>query len=102
VENYVIKLDKYFEFFAFAKKFEAYMHDHKDLFKEVKSHKFFMHSIGGKMGGFVEMTEFENLADLEKWQNKLMQSDFVTTIFPEFASFQVAGTYSTAIWNPVP
>ena len=102
VETYVVKPDKIFEYMAFTKKFEAYMNNREDLFKEVKSHKVFMHLIGGKVGEFVEMTEFENLTDLEKWVNKLMQSDFVTTIHPEFVSFQVAGAYSTAIWNPVP
>jgi hypothetical protein len=46
-------------------------------------------------------TEFENLADVEKGINKLMKSDFMTTLYPEFASLIVAGSYSISIWNSV-
>lgn len=102
VETYIVKLDKLGEFMAFLKKWETWMKKNPEVFKEVKSHKVFSHLLGGNLGGYVEMTEFENLADFEKWMNKFMKSDFMTTLYPEFASLQVPGTYSNNMWNSVP
>ena len=39
---------------------------------------------GGNFGGFVEMWEFEDLADLEKFFNKVLQSDCMMTLYPGF------------------
>jgi len=101
VDTYVIKPDKLGEFTAFIKKIEKWMKKHPDLFKEVKSHKIFSHVLGGKWGGYVEMYEFENLANFEKWMNKIMRSDFMTTLYPEAASLTVPGSESMDIWNSV-
>jgi len=100
-ETYVIKPDKLGEFTAFGKKFETWMKEHPELFKEVKSHKLFSHMLGGKWGGYVEMREFENLADFEKWMNRLMQSEFMTTLYLEYAGLEVPGSHSIEVWNSV-
>jgi hypothetical protein len=102
VETWVVKPDKLGEFPVWVKKWERWVKKHPEVFKEVKSHKVFSHMLGGNWGGYVYMTEFENLADFEKGLNKLMKSDFMTTLYPEFASLIVAGSYSINIWNPVP
>jgi antibiotic biosynthesis monooxygenase (ABM) superfamily enzyme len=102
VETYVIKPDKLEEFTALLKKFETYMKKHPDLFKEMKSHKIFSQLFGGNWGGYVEMTEFENLTSFEKWMKRIMQSDYMKTIYPQFMSLEVSGTHSMNIWNSVP
>ena len=102
VETYIIKPDKLGENLARYKKWEAWWKNHPEVCKEVKSNKLFSHLLGGNFGGYVEMTEFENLADVEKFYNKFMKSDFMTTIYPEFLSHIVPGTYSMNIWNSVP
>ncbi len=102
VETWIVKPDKLDEFTAVLKKLETWMKKHSELFKEVKSVKVFSHMLGGYWGGYVYMTEYENLADFEKSMNKSMKSDFMTTLYPEFASLLVAGSYSTNIWNSVP
>jgi hypothetical protein len=102
VETWIVKPDKLGEYMAVHKKFETWLKKHPELFKEVKSYKLFSHMLGGKWGGYVWMTEFENLADLEKGFNKLMKSDYMTTIYPEMASLIVPGSYSIDVWNPVP
>jgi hypothetical protein len=101
VETWIVKPDKLGEFPAGVKKWETWVKKHPEVFKEVKSHKVFSHLLGGNWGGYVYMTEFENLADVEKGINKLMKSDFMTTLYPEFASLIVAGSYSISIWNSV-
>jgi hypothetical protein len=102
VETWIVKPDKLSEFKTVFKKYETWMKKHPELFKDVKSIKVFSHMLGGNWGGYVYMTEYENLADFEKSMNKSMKSDFMTTIYPEFASLIAPGSYSTNIWNSVP
>jgi hypothetical protein len=102
VDTYVVKPDKLGEYTAFLKKVKKWMKKRKDLFKEVKSHRFFSHLLGGKWGGYVEMYEFENLADFEKFFSRAMRDkEFMTKIYPEAASFTVPGSESVDIWNSV-
>jgi hypothetical protein len=102
VETWIVKPDKLGEYMAWHKKFETWFKKHLPEYKEVKSYKVFGHMLGGKWGGYVFMTEFENLADAEKVFNRMMKSDFMTTLYPEFASLIVAGSYSIDVWNSVP
>ena len=102
VETCTIKPDKLSENLAWLKKYETWMKKHPEVVKEAKSYKVFSHMLGGNWGGYVMMTEFENLAECEKWYNKIMKSDFMTTLYPEWASLIVAGSYSIDVWNSVP
>lgn len=102
METYIVKPDKLSENLARYKKWEAWWKRHPEVCKEIKSQKLFSHTIGGNFGGYVEMTEFENLADLEKFHYKVTKSDFMTTILPEFLSNIVAGSYSIDVWSSVP
>jgi len=104
VETYVIKPETQAEFAAYKKKwkkFFAYKEGHLQRFKEVKSYKILAQMLGGNWGGYVEMWEFENLAELEKWMSKIMKSDYMTKLAPEFASLEVPASRSMNIWNPV-
>ena len=102
VETWIVKPDKLGEYMTWHKKYETWFKKHSSEYKEVKSYKVFSHMLGGKWGGYVFMTEFENLADLEKAFNKMMKSDFMTALYPEFARLIVDGSYSVDVWNPVP
>jgi len=103
VETYVIKPEKQAEFKAYKEKWKKFFafREKPELFKEVKSHKLFAQFLGGNYGGYVEMWEFENLADAEKFNNKVLQSDYMTKLYPEFASLIVPATYSMNAWNSV-
>jgi hypothetical protein len=70
-----------------------------ELAKELKSWKVFSHMLGGKLGGIVEMLEFESLDDEEKWMGKLTKSDFMKTFYPQVQSLIVPGTESLDIWR---
>jgi len=104
VEIYVIKPEKQAEFKAYKKKWEKffeYKEGHIQRFEGVKSYKLFAQMLGGNVGGYVEMWEFENLAALEKFFNKVMQSDYATKLSPEFMNLIVPATYSMNVWNSV-
>jgi len=98
VETYVVKPEKLAEFTAYKQKWKKFF---AKWLKEVKSYKMFSQFLGGNWGGYVEMWEFENLADCEKFFNRVMQSDYATKLYPEFASLVVPATYSINVWNPV-
>jgi len=98
VETYVIKPEKQAEFMAYKRKWKNFF---AKWLKEVKSYKMFAQMLGGNWGGYVEMWEFENLAELEKFFNRVMQSDYMTKLYPEFASLIVPATYSINVWNSV-
>jgi hypothetical protein len=102
VETYVIKPEKQAEFTAYKKKwkeFFAYKEGRLQRFKEVKSYKIFSKMLGGNFDGYVEMWEFENLAELEKFFNKVMKSDYTTKLAPEFTSLIAPVTRSMNVWN---
>jgi hypothetical protein len=97
-----VKPDKLNEFMAFTKKYLAWMKERPDLFKEVKSYKAFSHMLGGTWGGYVEMIEFESLADLEKWLKRYdSDKEHMTKIWPEFPPLIVPGTFSMNLWTLV-
>lgn len=103
VETYVIKPEKQAEFVTYKEKWKKFFafREKPEFFREVKSHKLFAQVLGGNYGGYVEMWEFENLADCEKFSNKLMQSDYMTKLYPEFASLIVPATHVMNTWNSV-
>jgi len=101
VETYVIKPERQADFTAYKKKESQWMKKRPELFKEVKSCRMFAQMLGGKWGGYVEMHEFENLADCEKCFNRLLQSEYTKTYQPEFLALVVPATYSISVWNPV-
>jgi len=102
VETYVVKPEKQAEFVTFGKKFVEWKEKNAEKFKEVKSWRLFAQMLGGNFGGYVEVWEFENMAECEKCMNRVMQDkDFMTTIYSEFASLIVPATHSVNIWNGV-
>jgi len=102
VETYVVKPEKQTDFTVWIKKYFAGIKKHPQLFKEVKSHKMFAQMLGGSWGGYVEMWEFESVADCEKCLNRVLQDkEWMTTLWAEAVAFVVAGTHSMSIWNSV-
>jgi hypothetical protein len=52
---YTVKTDKLDEFGELVKKWSKWVKKHPDLHKGVKSWKLFSQTIGGNVGGYVEM-----------------------------------------------
>jgi len=101
LEQYVIKSDKMNEFTVFLKKYLPWIQKRRaDLYKEVKSHKMISQMFGGNFGKYMEIWEYESLADCEKCFSRLMQDkELMTEIFPEFASYFAPATHTIEIWN---
>ncbi len=102
VDKYVIRPEKDKEYQAIRKKWAAYMKRHKEKCKELKSWRLFFQMIGDNVsGGYIEMWEFDSLADYEKLNNRLMQDKEIQAMSLAFFECLVPATYSSSIWNPV-
>jgi YesN/AraC family two-component response regulator len=103
VETYVIKPEKHEEYMAIMKKWSAYIKKNKKKCKELKSWRLFSQTIGGNSGGYVEMGEYDSLADFEKFMHRTFHGneETIKKIVSGFTNCIVPGTYSTKIWNSV-
>jgi len=103
VEAYVVKPEKLEEYRAIMKKWVAYVKKNEGKCKELKSWKLFSQMTGSNSGGYVEMGEFESLADYETFMHRIFHGNdkLITAIVSGFTACVVPGTYSVNIWNSV-
>jgi len=102
-ETFIIKPGKMGEYQALAEKYVEFVKNHPELFKELVSRKGFTHTWGGKVGGCVELSEFNSMADAEKCGARIMQhQEFMTTIVLPSFDLYIPGSYSIGIWNSIP
>jgi hypothetical protein len=103
VEAYVAKPEKHEEYMAIMKKWAAYIRKNKEKCKELKSWNLLSQMTGGNSGGYVEMSEFESLADYEEFMHRVFHGNdkLITAIVSGFTVCVVPGTYSMNIWNSV-
>lgn len=103
VEAYAIKPEKHVEYMAVMKKWAEYIKKNKQKCKELKSWRLFSQMFGGAAGGYVEIAEFESLADLEKFMHNVFhgQEKLIAEIVSGFTSSVVPSTYSVNVWSSV-
>ena len=101
VETYVVKSEKRDEFMPALKEFLAYKEKHSALFKGLKSWKLFRQDYGALSGMYVEMWEFDSLADLEKNTARIFKEGGMKKISQGFHQLIEPATYSANIWTPV-
>ncbi len=83
------------------KKFFAYMKDNSELFREVKSFSVFSQMFGGALNGFVELVEYDSLADYEKLHERLHKDPGYVQLIQEFLQLVDPDTLSEQVWKSV-
>lgn len=69
----------------------------------MKSWNVYSKFAGGKFGDFVELTEFENLAELERnYQAVMGDKEYMTKHYPKIVDVIVPGSFGMEIWNSAP
>ena len=103
VETYVVRPEKHVEYMSAMKKWTEYIKKNKQKCKELKSWRLFSQMFGGTAGGYVEIAEFESLADLEKFLHRIFHGNekSIAEIVAGFTSSVVPGTYSVNVWSSV-
>ncbi len=101
IETYVIRAEKGEEFEPALREFLKYKEEHSQLFKGLKSWKLYRQEYGGISGLYIEMWEFQNLAELEKITARIFEDEGMKRISRGFHQLIEPATYSTNIWSPV-
>jgi hypothetical protein len=100
VERYLVRPERSANYHQVIEKWKAYIKKNKEECRELKSWRLFSEVIGGNVNGFIEMWEFESLADYEKVMNRIMQDkEFQTLAQMFYKECLLPATYSVSIWN---
>ena len=100
-ETYVARREKAMEFTALLDEFLKFKKAHRQLFKGVKSWKLYKQNYGQPAGMYVEMWEYENLAQLEAADKRIFSDEGMKKINAAFHKLVVPATFSAAIWSEV-
>jgi hypothetical protein len=101
VETYVVHSDKSTEFTTLLNEFLKFKKAHPQLFKGVKSWKLCKQDYGQPAGMYVEMWEYENLAQLEETNSRIFSDEGIRKISTAFHKLVEPATFSAAIWSKV-
>ena len=101
IETYVVKPEKHGEYKSLIQTLIKYKKENPELFKEVKSFRLFHQMFGGLAGAYIEMWEFDSMADLEKcWMKESKDKDFMK-IHKEFMLLIEPTTFSINVLSAV-
>ncbi len=101
VETYVVKAEKKAEFTPLLNEFVKYKQDHAQLFDGVISWKLFKQTYGSPTGMYIEIWEYENLAESEKINKRIFDDEGMKKIQSAFHLLIEPATFSANIWSPV-
>lgn len=101
VETYVVQPDKQEEFTSALKKILKYKKANPQNFKEMRSKKVFSQMFGGNLGGYIELNEFDTLADAERYLARMSKDKGFIKLYQEAKQLLVPATYTWSVWNPV-
>jgi hypothetical protein len=99
VETYLVAPEKREKFKLLMQRLLEYKKENPKLFEEVRSLKLFAQMFGGIAGTYIEMWEFDSMADLEKcWKREDQDAGFMK-IHKEFLQLIDPTTFSMKIWH---
>jgi len=99
VGQWMVKPEKQEEFTKLLKRMLKYMKDNPKMFKEVKSLKIFTQTFGGIYGAYVELVEFDSLADYERSNKRMQKDEALAKMNKEFMLLIEPTTLSSNLWT---
>jgi len=99
VNTWVVRPEKQAQFPQLWKKYLKYVKENSEKFRELKSIKLFTQTFGGVYGAYVELVEYNSLADYEKLISRILKDKGFMKIFQEIMLFMEPGTFSLNVWN---
>jgi len=101
VETYVVKPGKQGELMLLLQRMREYKKKNPEAFKEMKSKRIFSQMFGGVSGGYVELDEFDSVADAEKYIARTDKDEGFMKLLQEALQLVVPATYSLNVWKAV-
>jgi len=99
VGQWVVKPEKQEEYTKLLKRILKHMKDNPKMFKEVKSYKIFTQTFGGIYGAYVELVEYNSLADYERSNKKMQKDEALAKMNKELMSLIEPTTLSSNLWT---
>ena len=96
---WVVKPEKQAEFTKLWKRFLKYLKENPKMFKELKSIKLFTQTLGGITGAYVELAEYDSLADYEKLNKRTLKDAGYMKLFQEFMLIIDPATLTSSVMN---
>jgi len=101
VSTWVVKPEKQEEFMQLWQRHLKYRKENPEMFKELKSFKLFTQTFGGISGAYVELVEYNSLADYEKLIAKISKDKGFMKMLQEFILLIDPDTLSENVWNAI-
>jgi len=101
VETYVVNPEKEKEFMSVLKKILDHKKKNPGRFKEMKSKKIFSQMFGDVTGKYIEMNEFDSLADAERYLARASKDQEFMKLYENAKLLLVPATYSETVWTSV-
>jgi len=101
VETYVVKPEKQAEFKSLLRRWLKFMKENPALLKEMKSWKLFTQTFGSISGAYVELVEYDSLAEYEKCHARLLKDKEFMKLYQEAMTLIDATTFSMSAMEPV-
>jgi heme-degrading monooxygenase HmoA len=99
VETYVVKPGKQRELISLLKRMREYKEKNPEGFREMKSRRIFSQMFGGVAGKYVELNEFDSLAEAEKYFARTAKDEGFIKLYKEALQLVVPATYSLNVWK---
>jgi len=99
VGQWVVKPEKQEEFTKWLRRNLKYMKDNPKMFKEIKSYKIFTQTFGGIYGAYVELVEYDSLADYERSNKRMEKDEALAKMNKEFMLLIEPTTISSNLWT---
>jgi len=101
VSTYVVKPEKQEEYKAMYRRLLEYKKENPEELKELKSWKVFTQTFGDIYGKYMEIYEFDSMADYERYVEKAYKNKEFSEIVQNQMLYFVPETVSNSIWNLV-
>jgi hypothetical protein len=101
VETYVVRAEKLQDFDPALQEFLDFKDRNPALFEGLKSWRLLKQEFGGVSDMYVEMWEYENLAEMERVSEQIFADEGMSRIGKGFHQLVEPTSFTAAIWYPV-
>jgi len=99
VGQWMVKPEKQEEYTKLLKRILKHIKDNPKMFKEIKSYKIFTQTFGGIYGAYIELVEYDSLADYERSNKRMQKDEALAKMNKEFMSLIEPTTLSSNLWT---
>jgi len=101
IETYVVEPGKQEKLMSLLQRIRKYTEENPESFKEMKLKRIFSQMFGGISGGYIEMNEFDNMAEAEKYMTRVSRDKGYMKLYQEAKLLLIPATYSLNVWKSV-